>query len=171
MSPSQKAVRAVLLLASWSMVALTVVAAPHPVVVVALLLVIVSPLAAARPGSWMVAALLLGQALHWSMSVPVPTTLTVWLELLGAALLGLLLHVSAALAAALPPQAPVPSVTLRRWAGRTTLVAVLIVPVWALAAVSGQRGVAGEVSLTYAAIAAAAILALSLWMVSRESDQ
>ena len=171
MSASQKVLRVVLLLASWAMVAVTVVGAPHPVVVMALLLAIVSPVAAARPGSWMVAALLFGHALHWSMSVPVPTTWAVWLELLGAALLGLLVHVCAALAAALPPQAPVPRTTLRRWAVRTSLVAALVVPVWALAAVAGQRGVAGEVSLTYAAIAAAAILALSVWLVSRETNR
>jgi hypothetical protein len=168
MSASQKAVRALLGTHSLALAALTLVAAPHPVPVLAVVLGALSAAAAARPGSWFVAVLLLGHALHWTMSVPVPTTVSAWVTLLVAAWLALVIHACAALAAALPPQAPVPRITVRRWVRRTAAVMGMVVPVWVLASVAGQQQVAGEVSLTYAAIAGVAVLALTVWLLSRE---
>jgi hypothetical protein len=42
------------------------------------------------------------------------------------------------------------------------------VPVWAVAALAAQQEGLGEVGLTYAAIAAVAVLALAVWLLSRE---
>jgi hypothetical protein len=88
--------------------------------------------------------------------------------LLVAALLGLVLHLSAALAASLPPAAPVPTGTVVRWARRSLVVVAATVPVWGVAFLAGEQRVAGEVSLTYAAIAATALLALAVWLLSRD---
>jgi hypothetical protein len=48
------------------------------------------------------------------------------------------------------------------------VVAALVVPVWGLAALSGLQSVAGTVGLTYAALSGVALLALAVWLVSRQ---
>jgi hypothetical protein len=44
-----------------------------------------------------------------------------------------------------------------------------MVPVWAVATLSGLQAVPGEVGLTYAAIAAVALLGLGSWIVMKRS--
>lgn len=168
MSRSQLVLRALLCVASVTFLGLTLAWSPHPIVVVAVALVALTAYAAVEPDSVLVTVLLGGHALHWAAAVPVPSTTGAWLALLGAAWAGLVLHLSAGLAASLPGPAPVPALTLRRWARRGTLVAAVTVPIWAVALLAGQEGARGQVSLTYAAIAALALLAFATWLLSRE---
>jgi Na+/melibiose symporter-like transporter len=63
---------------------------------------------------------------------------------------------------------PVPTPTVRRWVRRGGVVAALTVPVWVVAALAAQQDGLGEVGLTYAAIAAVAVLTLAVWLRSRE---
>ena len=168
LSRSQVGVRAVLALASLALVGLTLVAAPHGLVVGAAVLTVLTGWAAWRPESAGTGLLVVGLALHWVATVPVPGTTAAWVRLLAAGWLLLVVHLGAALAASLPPGAPLPAPSLRRWARRTAIVAGGTVPVWALAHAAGRDTVAGEVGLTYAATAAAAVLALAVWLLSRE---
>lgn len=168
LSASQAAVRGVLLGASVALVATTLVAAPDGLLPAAILLVALASWAAWRPESAAASALVVGLALFWVGTVPVPATTQGWLLLLLAAWLLLLVHLAAALAASLPPGAPVPARSLRRWSRRTAVVAAGTVPLWALSSTAGREVVAGQVSLTYAAIAAVAILALAVWLLSRD---
>jgi hypothetical protein len=168
MSPSQLVTRAVLAVASLGVLTLALVASPDVVLVVAVVLVALTGYAAWRPESPAVAVLVGGHVLSWVVSVPVPVVLSAWLGLLAAAVLLLVVHLAAALAASLPPAAPVPAASVRRWVSRGAVVVGVLVPVWALALLSGRRGGLGDVGLTYAAIAAVAILTLTIWLVSRQ---
>ncbi|QGN56895.1 hypothetical protein [Nostocoides sp. HKS02] len=168
MARSHALVRAALALASLALLGLTVAAATSPVWLVVAVLVGLTGYAVVRPGSHAVTVLLAGHALHWMVVVPLPGGMGRWLALLGGAWLGLALHLTAALAATLPAAAPVPAATLARWARRGLTVALLVVPLWALAAVAGLQHVAGQLPLTYAAIAGVGLLALSVWLVSRD---
>lgn len=167
-SPSQLWVRALMALSSLTLVALTLVAAPHGLVVVAAALVVLTGWALWRPESAGASLLVVGLAVHWVATVPVPGSTGAWLRLLAAAWLLLLVHLAAALAASLPPSAPVPGPSLRRWGCRAGVVAAGTVPLWALAYGAGREAAAGQVSLTYAAIAATAVLSLAIWLLSRE---
>ena len=146
MSRSQLVLRGVLVVASLAVLALTLAASPHPIVVAAVVLIALTAYAAVEPDSGLVAVLLGGHA-AWA---------------------GLVLHLTASLAASLPGAVPVPRLSLRRWARRGAVVAGATVPFWAVAMLSGQEAVQGEVSLTYAAIAAVALLTFSVWLLSRE---
>lgn len=168
LSTSQAAIRSLLVVASVALVAVTLLAATNDLLAGAVVLVALSGWAAWRPESPAAGLLVVGLALHWVGTVPVPTTTRAWLLLLSAAWLLVVVHLSAALAASLPPGAPVPSVSLRRWARRGVVVAGATVPVWGLAYGAGRQIVPGEVSLTYAAIAALAVLALAVWLLSRD---
>lgn len=168
MSRSQLVVRGLLSVASLTFLVLTLVWSPHPIVVMAIVIVALTGYAAVEPDSVLVTVLLGAQALHWAAAVPVPTTTGAWVALLGAAWAGLVLHLTASLAASLPGPAPVPVVSLRRWARRGAVVAAATVPVWAVALLAGQEDARGQVSLTYAAIAALALLAFATWLLSRE---
>ncbi|GAA2738545.1 hypothetical protein GCM10009867_30270 [Pedococcus aerophilus] len=169
LSPSQLGLRAALVAASVALVALTLVAAPHGLVVGAVVLVVLSGWAALRPESAGSGLLVAGLALHWVGTVPVPATTGAWLRLLGAALLLLVVHLTAALAASLPPAAPVPAASLRRWSRRAATVAVGTVPLWALALGADRARAAGDITLSYAAIGTSAVLALAIWLLSRDA--
>ena len=168
MSRSQLVLRGLLTVASLTFLALTLAWSPHPIVVLAIGIVALTVYAAVEPDSGLVTVLLGAQALHWAAAVPVPTTIGAWVALLGAAWSGLVLHLTASLAASLPGPAPVPVPSLRRWARRGAVVAAATVPVWAVALLAGQESARGQVSLTYAAIAAIALLAFATWLLSRE---
>lgn len=168
MSRSQAVLRALLVLASWGVLVLTLVASPAPVLLAAVVLVVLTGYAAWRPESSLVTVLVAGHVLHWVVAVPVRTELAAQVQLLAAALLLLVVHLTASLAASLPPAAPIPVPTVRRWVRRGSVVAALAVPVWAVAALAAQQGGLGEVGLTYAAIAAVAVLTLTIWLLSRE---
>jgi hypothetical protein len=168
MSRSQLVLRGLLVVASLTLLGLTLAASPHPIVVAAVVLLALTVYAAVEPDSGLVTVLLGGHVLHWLAAVPVPGDTAAWLGLLVAAWAGLVLHLTASLAASLPGAVPVPGLSLRRWARRGAIVAAATVPFWAVAMLSGQEAVAGEVSLTYAAIAAVALLTFSVWLLSRE---
>ena len=168
MSRSQLVLRGLLTMASLTFLVLTLAWSPHPIVVLAIGIVALTVYAAVEPDSGLVTVLLGAQALHWAAAVPVPTTTGAWVALLGAAWSGLVLHLTASLAASLPGPAPVPVPSLRRWARRGAVVAAATVPVWAVALLAGQESARGQVSLTYAAIAAIALLAFGTWLLSRE---
>jgi hypothetical protein len=170
MSRSQLVLRGVLAVASLALLVLTLAASPHPIIVAAVVLVALTVYAAVQPDSGLVTVLLAGHALHWLAAVPVPGSTAAWLGLLAAAWAGLVLHLTASLAASLPGAVPVPGLSLRRWARRGAIVAAATVPFWAVAMLSGQEAVEGEVSLTYAAIAAVALLTFSVWLLSREDS-
>jgi hypothetical protein len=168
LSGSQAALRGLLVLASFALVGLTLVAAPHALVVAAVALVPLTVWAAWRPESPWATVLVAGLVLHWVATVPVPSAAAGWLRLLAAALLLLVVHLALSLAASLPPGAPLPAATVRRWTRRGAVVAGATVPVWAVAFLAGRQRVAGEVGLTYAAIAAAAVLTLAVHLLSRD---
>jgi hypothetical protein len=168
LSRSQAGVRALLFASAVALVALTLVAAPHALVVAAVVLVVLAGWAAWRPESAGAGLLVVGLALHWLSTVPVPVSTAAWLLLLAAAVLLLVVHLTAALAASLPPAAGVPVGSLRRWTRRGVTVATTTIPLWALSFIAARGSVPGEVSLTYAAIAGTAVLALAVWLLSRE---
>lgn len=167
-SGGQLVLRTLLALSSLGVLALTMTASLSPLWLAALVLLALTGYAAWRPESGAVALLVGGHVLHWVVEAPVPSSLGRWLGLLAAALLLLVVHLTAALAASLPAAAPVPAPTVRRWLQRGGVVAGLTVPVWAVAALAAQREGLGEVGLTYAAIAAVTLLTLAVWLVSRE---
>jgi len=168
MSRSQLGLRLLLCLASLTFLGLALAFSPHPIIVAAVAILALTAYAAVEPDSVLVTVLLGAQALHWAAAVPVPVTTGQWVAVLGAAWCGLVLHLSASLAASLPGPAPVPRDSLRRWARRGGLVAAGTVPVWAVARLAGQEGATGRVSLTYAAIAGMALLSFAVWLLSRE---
>jgi hypothetical protein len=168
MARSHVVLRAVLAAASVALAAVTAVAAVSPLWVAVVLLVAFTAYAALRPGTHAVTVLLAAHLLHWLTTVPAPVGGRAWLLTVVAALLALLLHTSAALAAAYPPGAPVPPAALRRWSRRTALVVAGCLPVWAVTSLVSGSGTPGEGTLTYAAIAGTALLALGVWLVARE---
>lgn len=172
MARSQAVVRALLGASSLALVLLTLLRSPHPVVVAAVVLVAVTVYACMVPESVVVTVLVAGHVLHWLIAVPVPPTAEFsvqgWAWVLVAAWLLLILHLSASLAASLPPGAAIPGPTVRRWLRRGMVVAAAAVPVWAVTAVAAAGGVAGSVAFTYAAIMGCAGLALAVWLLSRE---
>ncbi|MGA8980588.1 MAG: hypothetical protein WB473_15875 [Pedococcus sp.] len=167
-SSSQALVRVLLAVSSLALVALTSVAAPQGVVLGAVALFVLTVGTVWRPEAPAAGLLVIGLALHWLTAVPLPTSTASWLQLLVAAWLLLVVHLSAALAASLPPGAPVPGHSARRWSRRGAVVAAATVPLWALAYGASRQAVPGEVWLTYAAIAALAILTLAVWLLSRD---
>ena len=168
MSRSQLVLRGLLCAASLTFLVLTLASSPHPIVVLAICIVALTGYAAVEPDSVLVTVLLGAQALHWAAAVPVPTTTGTWVALLGAAWCGLVLHLTASLAASLPGPAPVPAVSLRRWARRGAVVAAATVPVWGVALLARPESARGQVSQTNSAIAAVALLAFATWLLSRE---
>jgi hypothetical protein len=168
MSRSQIVLRGLLVAASLTMLVRTLAASPHPIIVAAFVLVALTVCAAVEPDSVLVTVLLGGHALHWLAAVPVPTDTAAWVGLLAAAWAAVILHLTASLAASLPGPVPIPRLSLLRWARRGAVVAGATVPVWAVGMLSGQEAVKGEVSLTYAAIAAVALLTFSVWLLSRD---
>jgi hypothetical protein len=168
MSRSQLVLRALLAAASLGMAVTTLVASDAPQLLALVLLTALTGHAAWRPESHVTSVLVALQVLHWLTTVARPDTTGTWVALLVATLLGLVVHLCAALAASLPPAAPVPPGTVVRWTRRGLVVAATTVPVWGVAFLAAEQRVAGEVSLTYAAIAAAALLALTVWLLSRD---
>ena len=122
-----------------------------------------------RPHTHLVTLVVLGHALHWGIAVPVPDTWLRWVLLLVAAKLALSVHLACGTGCDLPGQAPVPAVTWRRWLRRGVAVSAFSLPVWLVAALAGQADLAGQLPLSYAAIAAVAVLTLGVWLVSRDS--
>jgi hypothetical protein len=166
MARSHLVLRALMALASLGLVACAYAASGGLLPVAAVLVALTVP-AVARPESWAVLALLLGHAVHWTASAPVPDTLREWLVVLVGAWLALLLHVCASAAATWPSRAPAPRAGLVRWAARTGIVALAVVPVWAVSALTRGQSLRGEVSMSYVAVAGLALLGGTVLLLLR----
>ena len=97
------------------------------------------------------------------MSVPSPDEGRDWLLALLAAALLLTIHLAAALAAACRRRPTCPGATLRRWGRRSPAVLGLSLPVWVLLLAQSEAAPEGDDLLTYAALAALALLAFGFW--------
>jgi hypothetical protein len=168
MSWSQLCLRLVVVLASAGLCIVTAVSsyAWWPVIV---LLAVLTFLAARRPESPFTLALLALHAIQWVAIVPVPDGLAGWLRLLLAAVLLLLVHLGAAASVVWPERAALPGKAVRRWTLRALTVAGVTVPVWALAALVHDRSLAGDLTLTFAAMAAVALLGGTLHLMTRDT--
>lgn len=143
---------------------LAALAAPRGTLVGAAVLVVLTPFVVLDPASRLTMLLLTLQSVNWLSSTGVPAGLRDWALTLVAALALLSIHLAAALAAALPPSAPLSRATIQRWVRRTLTVIGLSVPVWAVLVTQTYGAPAGIPLLTYAAVASLAILALALWL-------
>jgi len=103
----------------------------------------------------------------WLSGTRVPTGGSAWLLTVLVAALLLVLHLSAALAAVLPPGAPLPPATVHRWTRRGTAVVGLSAPVWLLLWATTASERPGDSLVTYAAVAVVALLALAFWRAHR----
>ncbi|KGN40328.1 hypothetical protein [Knoellia aerolata] len=162
-SPSQKALRAVIAVASVGLALLTTLVAPGGSIVAALVLVALTPFVVLDPASRLTTVLLGLHAGNWLMSVPVPGDPGAWLAALVAAVALAAIHLAAALSSSFPAAATVPGATWRRWARRSAAVLGLSVPVWALLVAQSEAAPEGDPLLTYAALAALALLAFGFW--------
>ena len=158
MSRSHLALRALLVLSSLGLIGL-VYAAGGGTLLLAVPLVLLTAWVVTRPESVFVTLLLVGHAIHWVASTPVPRGWEAWTWLLLGSWLMLLLHLSASAAVTWPEVAPVPPVALRRWGRRTGLVA----------AVTRDQSLQGEASMTYVALAGLTLLGGALYLVARQS--
>jgi hypothetical protein len=168
LSRSQAVLRGLLVAATVGACALTLAASPSPLWIAAAILVGLSVWVALHPSSRLAFVLVLGLAGQWLVTVPVPRTTGAWLPTVATAVLVLVVHLSTSLAAALPPQAPLPALTVRRWVRRTALVVAACCPVWAISFAVSRTSEPGQGTFTYAALAGTALLALAVWQASRE---
>lgn len=166
MALSHIALRGVMAAASLGLVALPY-AASGGLHLVAAALVVLTAVAVVRLESVVVTALLLCHAVHWTASAPVPERMAQWLALLAGAWLVILVHVCASAAVTWPAAARVPRHALLRWARRTAVVALGVVPVWAVCAATSEQSLRGEVSMTYVAIAGLALLGGTIFYLHR----
>lgn len=162
--PSQSALRAVIALTSVGLAVLAVTAAPLGSLVAALILVALTPFVVLDPGSRLTALLVALHGVNWLMSNNVPDSAREWLPTLVTAVGLLVIHLAAALASALPEVAPVPRASLLRWGRRALVVLGLSVPVWALLVSQAASPPEGDSVMTYAALAALALMGLALWL-------
>lgn len=167
---SQKALRVLIAVPSVGLALLAAFAGPHGTLVGAFLLLVLTPFVVLDPASRLTTLLLGLHAVNWLSSTEVPTTARDWTLTLVAALALLTIHLAAALAAALPPAAPVPRATLVRWLGRGLTVVGLSVPVWAVLVAQTAEAPPGVPSMTYAAVASLAILALAFWVTQAQAQ-
>ncbi|CAN7384891.1 hypothetical protein [Knoellia sp. LjRoot47] len=163
-SPSQNALRAVIGVVSVALAVLTVVVGPLGSLVAAAVLVALTPFVVLDPGSRLTALLVTLHGLHWLMSNTVPEGVGDWVLTLVVAVGLLTIHLSASLSSALPPSAPVPRASVERWVRRGLAVLGLSLPVWALLMSQTASRPAGDSVVTYAAVAALALLGLALWL-------
>lgn len=171
-SVSHKVLRALIVVPSVAVALLTALATPHGTVVGAIALTVLTAFAALSPASRMTSLLLVGHGVNWLSSAVVPAGLRDWVITFVAALAVLTIHLAASLASALPPAAPLPRATVRRWVRRALTVLGLSLPVWALLVAQSANAPKGVPLMTYAAVAAVAILALSFWLTqSRTATQ
>lgn len=164
MSTSQKALRALIVVPSVALALVAAFATPRGTVVGALLIMVLTAFAALEPASRLMSLLLAVQAVNWLSSAAVPADGGDWALTLVAAVAVLTIHLAASLAVALPPAAPLPRATVRRWVRRAVTVLALSTPVWAVLVAQSRSTPPGVPLLTYAAVAAVAILALAFWL-------
>jgi hypothetical protein len=164
MSTSQRVLRALIVVPSVGLALLAAFATPRGTVVGALLVIILTAFAALDPGSRVVTLLLAAHGVNWLSSAVVPARPLDWLLTLVASVAVLTIHLAASLAVTLPPAAPLPRATLRRWLRRAVTVMGLSVPVWTVLVSQSRSTPPGVPLLTYAAVASVAILALAFWL-------
>ena len=168
-STSQRVLRATIAVASVALAALTTLTAPGGSLVLALILVGLTPFVVLDPATRLGTLLLAGHAVNWLDSVPVPEEPGNWLPVLAAAVLLATIHLAAALSSAFPASADVPGATVRRWARRSAGVLALSLPVWLLLVAQSAAAPEGDPLLTYAALAAVGLLALGFWQAATRS--
>lgn len=170
LSPSHRALR--VLIATWS-VGLSLLAAfatPAGTLFGAAILIFLTPFVAVDPASRLTALLLALHGANWLWSTEVPADGDDWALTGIAAVVLLTIHLAAALAAALPPAAPLPRATLLRWTRRGLTVIGLALPVWALLVAQSAGAPPGVPVITYAALASVATLALA-FVLARAQDR
>jgi len=163
MSTSQKVLRALIVVPSVALALVAAFATPRGTLVGALLLLGLTAFAALDPASRIMSMLLAAHGVNWLSSAVVPVDLGDWALTLAAALALLTIHLAASLTSALPPAAPLPRATVRRWVRRALSVVGLSLPVWAVLVAQSRSTPPGVPLLTYAAVASVAILALAFW--------
>lgn len=169
-SSSQRVLRTTIAVASVALAVLTTLTAPGGSLVMALVLVGLTPFVVLDPASRLGTLLLAGHAVNWLGSVPVPDGARSWLAVVVAAVLLATIHLAAALSSAFPAAADIPIATRRRWARRSAAVLGLSVPVWLLLVAQTEAAPEGDVLLTYAALAALALLAFGFWQAGAGTD-
>ncbi|EAP99667.1 ATP-dependent protease ATP-binding subunit [Janibacter sp. HTCC2649] len=171
MSPaSQKVLRVLIAVPSVGLALLAAFTGLHGTIVGALVLIVLTPFVVLEPASRLTALLLGLHAVNWLSSTEVPHTTREWILTVVASLALLTIHLAAALASALPPAAPLPRATVARWVGRGLAVVGLSVPVWVLLVVQTSDAPPGVPSLTYAAVASLAVLALAFWLTQADTE-
>lgn len=168
-STSHKVLRLLIAVPSVGLALLAALAAPRGSLVGAAVLIVLTPFVVLDPGSRLAALLLALHGVNWLSSTDFPTQAREWALTVAAAVALLVIHLATALAAALPPSAPLPRPTIIRWVRRGLTVLGLSVPVWALLISQTVASPPGVPFLTYAAVASLAILALAFWMVQARS--
>lgn len=167
LSTSQQALRAIIALVSVALVVLTWTTSPMSSLAAAFVVLLFTPFAVLDPGSRLTALVLALHGGHWLMSNRAPASTRDW-ALVGIVAVGILtMHLCAALAASLPPAAPVPAASSRRWGVRGLAVVGLSVPVWALLVLESRTLPAGDSLATYVALSAVALLGLAIWLTLR----
>ncbi|MFC7487996.1 hypothetical protein ACOCJ7_18470 [Knoellia sp. CPCC 206453] len=166
---SQRVLRILIAVPSVGLALLAAFAGPQGTLVGAFVLIVLTPFVVLDPASRLTTLLLGLHVVNWLSSTPVPTTTRDWALTFVAALALLTIHLAAALACALPPAAPLPRATVVRWVGRGLIVVGLSVPVWALLVAQTADAPPGLPSMTYAAVAALAILALAFWVTQAQT--
>ncbi|MEO7268919.1 MAG: hypothetical protein ABIW49_06920 [Knoellia sp.] len=166
---SQKVLRTLIAVPSAGLGVLAAFAGSQGTLVGAFVLTVLTPFVVLDPASRLTTLLLGLQVVNWLSSTQVPGTTREWALTFVAALALLTIHLAAALASALPPAAPLPRATVVRWVGRGLIVVGLSVPVWALLVAQTADAPPGLPSMTYAAVASLAILALSFWLTQAQA--
>lgn len=164
MSAGHKALRTFIALSS-VVLALVPFVASLGSLVGAVGLIVLTAFVVLDPGSRLTALLLGLHCVNWSVSTAVPTQFRDWVLTLVAATLLLAIHLAAALASSLPPSAPFPRPTLRRWGRRALTVVGLSIPVWAVLVAQTVSTPEGDSLATYAAVVSLAIFAFAFWRV------
>ncbi|WP_353953266.1 hypothetical protein V6K52_07545 [Knoellia sp. S7-12] len=170
LSPSHKALRVLIATLSVGLALLAAFATPAGTLVGAGILIFLTPFVALDPASRLTALLLALHGANWLSSTEVPADVRDW-ALTGITTVALLtIHLAAALAAALPPAAPLPRATLLRWTRRGLTVIGLALPVWVLLVAQSTDAPSGVPVITYAALASVATLALA-FVLARAQDR
>lgn len=164
MSAGHKALRTLIAFSSVG-VALMAYMSPLGSLIGVVVLIVLTVFVVLDPGSRSTALLLGLHCVNWLASTTVPTQVGDWLPTLVSATVLLVIHLAATLASSLPPSAPLPRPTLRRWGRRALTVIGLSTPVWAALVTQTLSTPEGNALATYAAVASLAIFALAFWRV------
>lgn len=93
-------------------------------------IVVLTVLAVIQPDSWWALALLACHGIGWATTTPLPAGPGDWLLLLAGAVCALVLHLTAAWAASVPPSARAPRALVLRWGRAGAIIAALTLVPW-----------------------------------------